>query len=186
MALCGRYAELVEAAANGVSVERAVFALIARDEPPLTPVQRDRLWKLFQTPIYAILTGRDGRIAGFECEAQDGFHLPGKRTSDAEAVCECGRPGAMLGSNALGMRANAESPRVPFQGAVRHRSNRADAWQRQPAGDGEQQRHVDRFRYLRGQHHLSLEIGRPRGSLIDMEPSGVNKSLPDVRMVESQ
>lgn len=77
MALYGAYAELEEAAAKGVSAGLAVPALIARDGPPLTAAQRDRLWKLFQTPVYAILTGSDGRIAGFECEPQDGFHLTG-------------------------------------------------------------------------------------------------------------
>jgi hypothetical protein len=104
MALYGAYAELEQAAANGVLAERAVFALTRRDGPPLTAIQRDRLWKLFQTPVYAILTASDGRIAGFECEAQDGFHLPGKPAADAETVCECGRPGPLLDSNAAGAR----------------------------------------------------------------------------------
>jgi hypothetical protein len=113
MALYGRYTDLVEAAANRVSAERAVFVLIARDEPQLTPVQRDLLWKLYQTPVYAILTGRDQRFVGFECEVQDGFHLRGKPAADAETVCECGRPGPMLDSNALETRANAESLPVP-------------------------------------------------------------------------
>jgi hypothetical protein len=113
MSLYGAYAELEQAAANGVSAELAVFALITRDGPPLTSAQRDRLWKLFQTPVYAILTGSDGRIAGFECEAQDGFHLPGKPAADAETVCECGRPGPLLDSNALRAGANTESLPVP-------------------------------------------------------------------------
>ena len=113
ISLYGAYAELEQAAANGVSVELAVFALIARDGPPLTTAQRDRLWKLVQTPVYAILTGSDGDIAGFECEAQNGFHLPGKLAADAETVCECGRPGPLLDSNALRARAKAESLPVP-------------------------------------------------------------------------
>jgi hypothetical protein len=101
LALCGPYAELEKAAANGVSAKHAVFALVELNGPPFTPVQRNRLWELFQTPVYAILTAIDGSIAGFECEVQDGFHLPGKPDADAETVCECGRPGPiLLGLNA--------------------------------------------------------------------------------------
>ena len=88
-----------EAAAKGVSAERAVFVLIEREGTPFTAIHRDRLWKLFQTPVYAMLTGSDGSIAGFECEVQDGFHLPGKPAPEAETVCECGRPGLLARLN---------------------------------------------------------------------------------------
>jgi hypothetical protein len=111
-ALCGAYAELEKAAANGASAERAVFVLIGGEGPPFTAAQRDRLWDLFQTPVYAILTGSDGRIAGFECEVQDGFHLPGKLEADAETICECGRPGPVLDSNASA-EGSKEDP-IPF------------------------------------------------------------------------
>jgi hypothetical protein len=100
LALCGAYIELERAAAKGVSAERAVFVLIEREGPPFTATHRDRLWELFQTPVYAMLTGSDGSIAGFECEVQDGFHLPGKPAPEAKTVCECGRPGLLLGSTA--------------------------------------------------------------------------------------
>src|SRR5271165_3652666 len=93
LALSGAYADLERAAANGVSVRRAVFVLLGWSGPPFTLAQRDRLWKLFQTPVYAILIGRDGRVAGFECEVQNGFHAPGKTAPGAEMICECGRPG---------------------------------------------------------------------------------------------
>jgi hypothetical protein len=109
VALYGAYPELEQAAANGVSAKRAVFALIACGGPPLTAAQRDRLWKLYQTPVYAILTAGNGRIAGFECEVQDGFHLPGRPAADAETVCECGRPGPLLDSNAARERVKAKS-----------------------------------------------------------------------------
>ena len=108
LALCGAYIELEKAAAKGVSAERAVFVLIEREGPPFTASQRDRLWRIFQTPVYALLTGSDGSIAGFECEVQQGFHLPGKPAADAETVCECGRPGPLLDSSAVKTRGAAE------------------------------------------------------------------------------
>jgi hypothetical protein len=97
-ALCGAYAELERAAAQGVSAERAVFVLLDRTAPPFTSEQRDRLWKLFQTPVYAILTGHDGRAEAFECEVQSGFHVAGRVTAEAAVVCECGRAGPLLHS----------------------------------------------------------------------------------------
>lgn len=100
-ALCGAFIELEKAAANGISAERAVFVLVEREGTPFTVAQRDRLWELFQTPVYAILTASDGSVVGFECEVQDGFHLPGKPAADAETVCECGRPGPLLSSIAV-------------------------------------------------------------------------------------
>jgi hypothetical protein len=96
--LCGAYPELERAAAQGVSAERAVFVLLERNAPPLTSEQRDRLWKLFQTPVYAIMTGHDGRAEAFECEVQSGFHFAGRVAAEAAVVCECGRAGPLLHS----------------------------------------------------------------------------------------
>src|ERR1700760_2541478 len=73
-ALYGSYAELEEAAIQGVSVERTTFVLAEADAAPLNMAQRDRLWELFQTPVYAILLS-GGRVAAFECEALSGYHL---------------------------------------------------------------------------------------------------------------
>ncbi len=90
-ALSGIFPELVRAAARGVTAQRAVFVLIGWDAPPLMQEERDLLWELFQTPVYALLLGTDGRVAGFECEAQNGFHGAGRYDSSTPA-CECGRP----------------------------------------------------------------------------------------------
>jgi hypothetical protein len=95
-ALSGSYADLEQAFAQGVSAERAVFVLLERTAPVFTSAQRDRLWELYQTPVYAILIGGDGRVEGFECEVQCGFHAPGKPPANAEMVCECGRLGPLM------------------------------------------------------------------------------------------
>jgi hypothetical protein len=94
-ALCGSFAELEEAAARGVSAKRVVFVLMQADTP-LKGLQRDRLWDLFQTPIYAMLLSADGRIAAFECEAQSGFHTQPKNIAPVDNHCECGRSGPVL------------------------------------------------------------------------------------------
>ena len=54
--------------------------------------ERDELWRLFEVPVYAILM-KDGLVAAWECEAQNGLHIA---ESGEEGGCACGRPGAKL------------------------------------------------------------------------------------------
>jgi hypothetical protein len=93
--LCGAFHELEKAAAGGASARRAVFVMNRWDGAPITDAQRDRLWALFQVPAYAMLVDAKGDLVGFECEAQNGFHVPGKAAADSP-LCECGRPGRLL------------------------------------------------------------------------------------------
>jgi hypothetical protein len=95
IALSGAFHELERAAAAGVSAQRALFVMNRWDGAPLTDPQRDRLWMLFQVPAYAMLVAANGDLVGFECEAQNGFHVPGKPPPDSP-LCECGRPGWLL------------------------------------------------------------------------------------------
>jgi hypothetical protein len=99
IALSGTFHELEQAAAAGVTAERALLVLNRWNGDSLTGAQRDRLWTLFQVPAYAMLIDSDGRLVGFECEAQNGFHVPGKPAPDSP-LCECGRPGQMLHTEA--------------------------------------------------------------------------------------
>jgi hypothetical protein len=99
IALSGTFQELEQAAAAGASAQRALFVLNRWDGASLTGAQRDRLWTLFQVPAYAMLIDSDGRLVGFECEAQNGFHVPGKPAPDSP-LCECGRPGQLLRTEA--------------------------------------------------------------------------------------
>ncbi len=105
-ALAGTCPELLRAAADGVRVERAVFPLHRPTRPFLLPEERDALWSLFQVPVYAMLLDSDGRVIGYECEAQEGFHLaPGYRGGFLFGAvdttpCECGRGGPRLLSQA--------------------------------------------------------------------------------------
>ena len=95
IALSGTFQELEQAAAAGASAQSALFVLNRWNGAALTYAQRDRLWTLFQVPAYAMLIDGDGRLIGFECEAQNGFHVPGKAPPDSP-LCECGRPGHMV------------------------------------------------------------------------------------------
>jgi hypothetical protein len=95
IALHGTFHELENAASAGTSAQRALFVLTRSNGAGLTAEQRDRLWALFQVPVYALLLDGSGSLIGFECEAQNGFHIPGKTALDSP-VCECGRPGRLL------------------------------------------------------------------------------------------
>ncbi len=90
------------------------------DSPFLSDSDRDILWEAFQVPAFACLLDGDGRLVGYECEAQDGLHiaticptdtrrmfisnedsilgyrLPLDQTVVESSPCECGRPGQRL------------------------------------------------------------------------------------------
>lgn len=115
-ALCGAFAELTKAARRGVSVRYAVFVLLTCDEPPLDEARRDLLWNLFQTPAYAILLDPEGGVAAFECEAQNGFHLP---AFDDAITCECGRPGRVVaGSRGMALTGAGRLTAATAEGGV--------------------------------------------------------------------
>ncbi len=103
--LAGRFEELGRAAARGTRVSRSVCVVCGLREPSLSGADRAALWAWFQVPIYRLLLDPAGRLAGYECEALDGFHLgssvdrtaveiPG--ASFEETPCPCGRPGPRL------------------------------------------------------------------------------------------
>lgn len=99
IALSGTFHQLERAATAGASAHSALFVTTRWRGSSLTEEQRDRLWTLFQVPVYAMLLDEDNRVVGFECEAQNGFHVPGKVAPDSP-LCECGRPGRLLHTEA--------------------------------------------------------------------------------------
>ena len=96
VALLGSFADLTDAARRGASAARAIFVLLDAGAQPLDDAQRDRLWNLFEAPVYAIVTGPDGRAAAYECEMRSGFHVPTRPDREEPVVCECGRAGAVV------------------------------------------------------------------------------------------
>lgn len=120
IALSGSFRELLKAADEGVTAQRAVFALHYPDTPLLSDADRDTLWEAFQVPVFGCLLDGDGRLVGYECEAQDGLHIGTQCPADSRRMfissedsilgyrlplgqtvlesspCECGRPGQRL------------------------------------------------------------------------------------------
>lgn len=108
--ISGSFAELLEASASELRPTRAVLALRFPDSPFMSDQERDALWAAFQVPVLALLLDRQGRLAGWECEAQAGLHVGGAWTQEEiwayrlltsvaeldNTPCECGRPGQRL------------------------------------------------------------------------------------------
>ncbi len=108
--LSGNFQELARASASGIRAERAIFTLHNPHHPFLTDYERDLLWQTYQVPVFAMLLDRRGRLAAWECEAQNGMHVGGSwnleclwvyrllsSAAELESVpCECGRPGQRL------------------------------------------------------------------------------------------
>jgi hypothetical protein len=120
VALSGTFHELERAAAGGVTAERALFVTTRWNVATLSEAQRDRLWALFQVPVYAMLVDDEARLVGYECEAQNGFHIPGKVEADSP-LCECGRAGRLLHAETAQVMPPARGEPAPELGPERSR-----------------------------------------------------------------
>lgn len=100
-AIAGTYYQLAVAAA-GVRPRRAVFVLTHPGQPFLSDWERDDLWTWYQVPVFGLLVDRCGRVAAYECEAQNGLHLVAGHGCPADpgmlqsTPCPCGRAGDRL------------------------------------------------------------------------------------------
>ena len=98
--LSGTFRDLTRAATAGARARRMIFALHYPGSPFLSETERDQLWQLFQVPVFAVLSDRNGRLLAYECEAQSGLHVGPEAPWSAgvleSAPCECGRPGLRL------------------------------------------------------------------------------------------
>jgi len=105
VALAGSFDELARARVAGAGARRAVFVLHYGGRQFLSAGERDALWEMFRAPVYGMLLDRDGRVLGYECEAQDGLHVPAECAPPAGLVdagpCSCGRLGVRLVAEAL-------------------------------------------------------------------------------------
>jgi hypothetical protein len=98
MVLAGSFEELEAAASRGASASHAVFLIQSEHAPPAGPRQRDLLWKWFRVPSYLLVLDARGRLAAYECEAQEGLHVPHPAAVDVAQtdLCPCGRPGPRI------------------------------------------------------------------------------------------
>ena len=57
------------------SVDSAVFALVPIGDAPVTPPDRDVIWRAFRVPIYELYVDCESNLLAAECEAHNGWHL---------------------------------------------------------------------------------------------------------------
>lgn len=75
-AIAGTRPQLLGLAAAGApELTHAVIVLSQPGEPPLTPAERQQLWRAFRVPVFTQLVEASGRLLAAECEAHDGLHL---------------------------------------------------------------------------------------------------------------
>ncbi|MGD0580999.1 MAG: hypothetical protein ABSC08_19000 [Bryobacteraceae bacterium] len=81
-ALAGRRSELFAIGAlrrqGYLALPELRFPLVVLSslpEGPLSPEQHERLWSLFELPVYEQIRGADETLLGWECDARDGWHL---------------------------------------------------------------------------------------------------------------
>jgi len=127
-ALAGSCEELFRAAARGVRVERALMVLHYASGSLLDEADRERLWQMFQVPVLAIWLDAEGRVRGYECEAQRGLHIDsaqGLAIGRLESTpCECGRPGDRLILDTPGAKPAGEEAGEPGRLPLRPQSLR--------------------------------------------------------------
>jgi hypothetical protein len=100
-ALYGTLEDLLRAGVAGARPRRAVFVERHPGSAFLSVGERDELWDRFGVPVLTVLVDGEGKLLGYECEAQEGMHLsarmpPGPRLRLERGPCDCGRPGYRL------------------------------------------------------------------------------------------
>ena len=94
-AVAGTLAQL-ESLAGRVSLTHAVIVFRGVNEPGLTELEHERLWRAFQAPAFEQIIAADGTFYAGECDAHDGLHIESAdfdtagRTID-RTPCACGR-----------------------------------------------------------------------------------------------
>jgi hypothetical protein len=123
-----------EKALDLATVDHAIFVTSECGVSTLANTARVVLWQAFGVPVYELLTGSEGQLLGWECEAHDGWHvephvkceiggsevllrLPGRHSASLRFaakvetdVCPCGRAGARI------LAAERELPEQPGRG----------------------------------------------------------------------
>jgi len=84
------------------SLTHAVIVLARPDGKRLSDLDRDRLWRAFQVPVFEQIVALSGELLAFECEAHDGLHVESPDLPlDGETLfvepCPCGRKTPRIG-----------------------------------------------------------------------------------------
>jgi hypothetical protein len=96
--LAGSFPELAAAASRGARASHAIYIVIDEQSPAPSAAERDQLWRWFRAPSFTLVLDSAGRLAAYECEAENGFHLAKARAGGitGEKLCACGRPGPRI------------------------------------------------------------------------------------------
>jgi hypothetical protein len=96
-AIAASYEQLLEIGSALTSDQRPAKAVVVFRGPnePLSCLQRDRLWDLFQVPLFEQVLDAHATLLATECEAHDGMHILAEwdqlNPSDTvDGPCECG------------------------------------------------------------------------------------------------
>ena len=73
------------------TVTRAIVAFTGLEHGTLPQAGRDRLWQVFQVPVFEQYLGADGSLLAWECEAHEGLH-----TVEENAILEQSRGAELI------------------------------------------------------------------------------------------
>jgi hypothetical protein len=92
-AIAGRI-EDVESLAGAIGLTHAIVIFHDPGEPLLTGLDRDRLWRMFEVPVFEQILAADGTLLAAECEAHEGLHVESviEGYEVESSACGCGRP----------------------------------------------------------------------------------------------
>jgi hypothetical protein len=80
-----------QADAASPRVTRAIVAFTGLEHGALSDTERDRLWQVFEVPIFEQYLGADGSLLAWECEAHEGLH-----TVEENAIVEPGSGSGLI------------------------------------------------------------------------------------------
>lgn len=83
-------ARMVEAGELHLPLEHSVTVFVSFYTGRLTDEIRDRLWRVFQVPVFEQLRGPSLELLAWECEAHDGLHTNDRGMADSHETCSCG------------------------------------------------------------------------------------------------
>lgn len=88
-------------ASRRLSLTHSIIILQRSGEPRITVADRERLWKIFDVPLFEQIIGERHQLLAFECEAHDGLHIASPEFQFAPeeldaSVCGCGQSSPRL------------------------------------------------------------------------------------------
>lgn len=80
-----------------------LVVLSSLPEGPISAAQHERLWWLFELPVYEQIRGADDTLLGWECDARNGWHLVCDENGSPKVTLDELREEGWLGAHARGL-----------------------------------------------------------------------------------